>query len=128
MPRVKALVIRVEDRPGMLGEIASALGAMNVNLRAVHGGNEDGQGVVRLVVDKLAIAKKVLTARGWRPDEEEILEVELADKPGALGEVAKLLGDARVNIKFVFVSTAGGRKATAFLAVSDMKAALRALR
>ncbi len=112
----------------MLGEIASALGAMNVNLRAVHGGNEDGQGVVRLVVDKLAIAKKVLAARGWQPDEEEILEVELADKPGALGEVAKLLGDARVNIKFVFASTAGGRKATAFLAVSDMKAALRALR
>jgi len=128
MPRVKALVIRVEDRPGMLGEIASALGAMNVNLRAVHGGNENGQGVVRLVVDKLAIAKKVLAARGWQPDEEEILEVELADKPGALGEVAKLLGDARVNITSVFVSTAGGRKVTAFLAVSDMKAALKALR
>jgi len=81
-----------------------------------------------VVVDKLGLAKKVLAAHGWPPEEEEILEVELADKPGALGEVAKLLGDARVNINSVFVSTAGGRRATAFLAVSDMKAALKALR
>lgn len=128
MPRAKALVIRVEDRPGMLGEIASALGARKVNLRAVHGSNEGGQGVVRLVVDKLALAKKVLAAHGWQPDEEEVLEVELADRPGALGEIAKLLGDARVNIRYVFVSTGGGRRATVFIAVSDMKAALKALR
>jgi hypothetical protein len=128
MPRSKALVIRVEDRPGMLGEIASALGTKNVNLRAVYGSNEGGQGVVRLVVDKLAAAKKVLDARGWRPEEEEVLEVELSDKPGTLGEVAKLLGDAGVNINYVFVSTSGARKATVFLAVSDMKRALSALR
>ena len=112
----------------MLGEIASALGAAKVNLRAVHGGNEGGQGVVRLVVDKAGAAKRVLTKHGWPPDEEEILEIERADKPGTLGEIARLLGEAQVDIRYVFVSTTGGRKATAFLAVSDLKAALKALR
>ena len=112
----------------MLGEIALALAAANVNLRALHGGTEGGQGVVRLVVDQLGVAKKVLAEHGWQPDEEEILEVELVDRAGALGEVAKLLGDAQVNIKYVFVSTAGARTATVFLAVSDMEAALSALR
>jgi hypothetical protein len=128
MPRAKAIVIRVDDRPGMLGEIASALGGKNVSLRAVHGSNEGGQGVVRLVVDKLALAKRVLAARGWHPEEQEILCVELADEPGALGEVAMLLGHAHVNIEYVFASAAGGRKAMAYLAVSDMAAALKALR
>lgn len=128
MPRAKAIVIRVDDRPGTLGEIASLLGEKKVNLRAVHGSNVAGQGVVRLVVDKVAVAKRTLAARGWRPDEEQILRVDLADHPGALGEIAKLLGDARVNIEYVFASTGGGRRATAFLAVSDMKAALDALR
>jgi hypothetical protein len=128
MPRAKAIVIRVEDRPGTLGEIASLLGEKRVNLRAVHGSNVAGQGVVRLVVDKLALAKRVLAARGWNPAEEQVLQVDLADHPGALGEVARLLGDARVNIEYVFACTGGGRKARAFLAVSDMKAALDALR
>jgi hypothetical protein len=128
MPRAKALVVRVEDRPGMLAEITSALVEKGVNLRAVHASNERGEGLVRMVVDKTGAAKRALAARGWNPEEEEVLEIELADKPGALGEVASRLGEAGVNISHVFVSTAGGRKATAFLGVSDLKAALRAVR
>ncbi len=128
MPRAKALMVRVEDRPGMLGEITSALGAKKVNVRAVYGGQENGQGVVRLVVDKLVAAKKILASRGWQPEVEEVLEVEVSDRPGALGGVAKRLGDAGVNIKYVFVGPGGARKATVFLAVSDLKASLKALR
>jgi len=128
MPRAKALIVRVEDRPGVLGEVMSALGAKKINVRAVHGGNEEGQGIIRLVADKFAAAKKVLASRGWTPQEEEVLEVEVSDKPGALGDVAKRLGDAGINIKYVFVGPGGARKATVFLAVSDLKAALKALR
>jgi hypothetical protein len=128
MPRAKALKVKVPDRPGMLGEITSALGAKGINLRAVHGYAEAGQGVVCLVVDKLAAANRVLAARGLKPEEEEVLEVELANRPGTLGEIAKLLGAAGVNIKYVFVGPGGARKATIFLAVSNMQLALKALR
>ncbi len=128
MPRAKALKVKVADHPGVLAEIASALGGKGINLRAVHGYAEKGQGVVCLVVDKLAAASRVLVARGFHPEEEEVLEIQLAHKPGALGEAAKMLGDAGVNIKYVFVGPAGARKATVFLAVSDMQAALKALR
>ena len=128
MPRAKALIVRVEDRPGVLGEVMSALGAKKINVRAVHGGNEEGQGIIRLVADKFAAAKKVLASRGWTPQEEEVLEVEVSDRPGALGSVAQRLGDAGVNIKYVFVGPGGARKATVFLAVSDLKAAVKALR
>jgi hypothetical protein len=54
--------------------------------------------------------------------------VELADKPGALAALASALGKAGVNITHVFVGTAGARKATVFLGVSDLKAALKAAR
>jgi hypothetical protein len=128
MPRAKALVVRVEDRPGMLGEVASALGEKKVNLRAVHGSNEGGQGILRLVVDKFGVAKRILAARGWQPQEEEVLEIRLSDKPGSLGEAASLLGAAGVNITYAFVSASGAREAVVFFAVSDMKKALKALR
>jgi hypothetical protein len=128
MPRAKELKIRVEDRPGMLGEIAGALTEKKINLRALNAWVEDGQGVVRLVADQVGAAKRALTARGWKPEEQEVLEVEVADKPGALAAVAEALGRAGVNITHVYVGTAGARKATVFLGVSDLKSALKAAR
>ena len=127
MPRAKALKVRVPDRPGILGEVASALGAKGINLLAVHGYSEQGQGALCLVVDKLAAAVKVLKGRGLKPEEEDILEVQLAEKPGTMGEVAKTLGDAGINIKYVFVGTSRGRKVTVYLAVDDLPAALRVI-
>jgi hypothetical protein len=128
MPRAKELKIRTEDKPGLLGEIASALGEKKVNIRAVNAWIEDGQAVVRLVVDKAPAAKKALAARGWQPEEQEVLEIELADKPGTLGKAAKALGDAGINIGHVYVGAGGPRKAIVFLAVPDLKAAMKAVR
>ncbi len=127
MPRAKALKVRVADRPGVLGEITSALGAKGINVLAVHAYAEEGEGVVCLVVDKLAAATKVLAGRGMKPEEEDVVEVHLADRPGTMGDVAKTLGDAGINIKYVFVGTARGRKVTVYLAVSDLAGALKAL-
>ncbi len=128
MPRAKELKIRVPDHPGMLGEIASALGEKKVNIRAVNGWVENGEGVVRIVADPNAAAKRILAQRGWQPEEEEVLELELPDKPGALGQAAAKLGAAGVNIEHVFVGTGGARKATLFLKVSNLAAATKALR
>jgi hypothetical protein len=128
MPRAKELKLRVPDRPGMLGEIASALGEKKINLKAVNAWVEGTEGVVRLVADKHAAAKKVLAARGWQPEEREVLELVLPDKPGALGEKAEKLGRAGVNITHVYVGVGGAKKATVYLAVSDLATALKAAR
>ncbi len=140
MPRVKELKVRVEDRPGMLGEIAAALGEKKVNIRAVsgwvEGGEGDaragdaevGEGVIRLIVDKVPAARKVLSAHGWTPEEQDILEVELSDKPGALGAAAAKLGAAGISISHAYVGPGGARKVAVFLGVADLKAAAKALR
>jgi hypothetical protein len=128
MPRAKELKIHVPDRPGLLGELASALGEKKINLRAVNAWVEGTEGVIRLVVDKVAPAKKVLAAHGWQAEEKEVLELELPDKPGALGEKAAKLGKAGINITHVYVGPGGARKARVFLGVSDVAAAMKAAR
>jgi hypothetical protein len=128
MARAKELVFRVPDRPGMLGEVASALGEKKINLRAVNAWVEGDEGVIRMVVDKHAVAKKLLAKRGWQPEERDVIELELADKPGTLGAATAKLGAAGVNITHVFVGTGASRKATVFLGVSDVAAASKALR
>ena len=128
MPRAKELKVHVPDRPGMLGEVAGALAEKKINLRAVNAWVEGTEGVIRIVTDKTAAAKKALAARGWNAEELEVVEIEVADKPGTLAEKAAALGRAGVNITHVMVGTAGARKATVFLGVSDIAAAMKAVR
>ncbi len=125
MPRAKELKVRVENRPGMLGEVASALAEGKVNIRGTNAWVEGGEGVVRLVVDKLPAARKALARRGWRAEEVEVLEAELPDKAGSLARLATALGAAGVDISHLYVGTAGGRKATVFVGVSDLAAAVK---
>jgi len=89
---------------------------------------EGGRGAVRIVVDKTAAAKKVCSSMGWEASEEEVLSVTLTDNPGTLGKVSKKLGAAGVNIEYVYAGPGGGKRATVYMGVSDLKAALKAAR
>ncbi len=126
MPRAKQFTISVPDRPGTLGEITGALGDKKVNIEGISGGKMGDRGVIWMVVDKPAAAKKVFAQNGWDATEDEILAVVLSDTPGALGRFATKLGKAGINITFVYAGSAGSaRKQTGYFGVSDLKAALK---
>jgi|SRR5579864_5753336 len=129
MPRAKQLTVQVPDQPGVLGEIGAALGAKKANIVALMATTESGRGAIRLVVDRPAAAKRALAERGWTAIEDEVLQVTLADSPGALGRVAQKLGRAGININYVYAGSArSARKLNAYFGVSDLKAALKAAR
>ncbi len=128
MAKAKELKFRVPDAPGKLGEITSALAAKKVNLRAINAWVEGTEGVIRLVANKAAAAKKILGTMGIMAEEKDVLELELADKPGTLAEVTTKLGKAGINIGHVMIGTAPARKCTVFIGVPDLKAAAKAAR
>ena len=125
MPRAKQLTLTVPDRPGMLGDIASALGAKKVNIKGICAATTGGGGMIWLVVDKNAAAKKVLAQNGWKASEDEVLAVDLSNAPGSLGRFATKLGKAGINISFVYAGPGPARKVTGYFGVSDLKAALK---
>lgn len=129
MPRAKQISAWVEDRPGVLGKVADALGEKGVTIRAFMAAVLDGRGFIRVVVDRPASAKRVLARHGWKVAEDDVVEVTIPDRPGALAAVADRLGLAGVNIQYAYVGTArSASRVNLYLAVPDVKAALRALR
>jgi hypothetical protein len=129
VPKVKQLTVRVENRPGMLGEVGSALGVKQVNIVAFMATVADNHGIIRMVVDKRAAAKRVFAAHRWETTEEDILEVALPDKPGSLGRIAHKLREASVNIDYAYAGLGpSARRVNAYFGVSDLKVALIAVR
>lgn len=80
--------IRVEDRPGTLGKVCQALGERKVNILAFQSTQSEGSGLIRLVIDNPATAKKVLDNQGLSYTETDVAQVTLPQKPGELARAA----------------------------------------
>ena len=129
MPKAKQLTVSVENRPGMLGELGSALGVKQVIIVAFMATVADNQGIIRMIVDKRAAAKRVFAEHRWETTEEEVLEVVLPDKPGSLGTIAHKLREASVNIEYAYAGLGpSARRVSVYFGVSDLKVALIAVR
>jgi hypothetical protein len=87
-----------------LGEV---LGGAGVNIDGfcvlTSGG---GKAEAHVLVEDLAAAFDQLAAAGFQvASEQEVAVIPVEDRPGALGEVARKLGDAGVNISLAYLAT-----------------------
>lgn len=70
MRRTKTrLTIRVANRPGVAGEVASALWAARVDIQALEVAVKKRRAIIHLAVNKPAVAKRVLAENGWKVSE-----------------------------------------------------------
>lgn len=101
------LTIEVDDRPSELARLGQVLGAAGVNIEgfcAVTSGG--GQAEIHVLVEEAADALTALAAGGWEvPSEQEVAIVTLEDRPGALGDVTRRLGDAGINLTLAYLAT-----------------------
>ena len=106
------VMVILDDRPGELARLGEVAGAAGVNLDGFAAFTGEGKGVVHVLVadGKLDILRGALGAAGMGvADEREVFVVSVADEPGALGEVARRLADANVNVDLAYTTFGGVR-------------------
>jgi hypothetical protein len=124
----KELTVNLPNKPGQLALLAETLGRAGVNIQALSAATAGAKGVVRIVPDEAAKAKRALKSAKIRvTSEREVLEIRLRNKPGALARVAKRLGKAKVNIDSAYLLAADRRRAVAAIGVKNLSAAKKAL-
>jgi hypothetical protein len=101
------LTIHLDDVPGEMGRLGQVLGEAGVNIDGIcvltTGGS---RAEAHVLVEDLAAAFERLAAAGFQvASEQEVAVIPLEDRPGALGEVARKLGDAGVNISLAYLAT-----------------------
>jgi len=104
----KQLCIFLENRPGVLSRLCRALSGARINLKAISVLDSVDHAVVRLVVDKPAAAKRLFEDHHLLVIENDLLALDLPDRPGELGRVAARLAKTKLNISYVFGSAPNG--------------------
>ena len=107
---MKDLSITLEDRPGTLATLGEALGKAGINIEGMCAVSHEGRGIIHLLVENAAGARTALEGAGIKVEgESEAIVVEFSsddfDRPGVLGETARTVADAGVNIQVVYLAT-----------------------
>lgn len=128
MEFVHEVTAYLENKPGRLAKICSALAHEKVNIQALSVMDTPDRSVLRLVTDDLAPTRKALTALGTECVVREVLAVELEDRPGALARVLETLAAEHINIEYAYVAPgAGPGKSLGVFHTSNPKRALKIL-
>ncbi|MDI6719958.1 MAG: ACT domain-containing protein [Methanomicrobiales archaeon] len=123
---IQQISVFSENRPGRLAAVAHALEEEKINIFAFSIAEADGFGVVRALVDHPDRAHRKLTEMGFIVSFTDVIGVKMRDEPGGLYEIARILGDANVNIEYSYAYS-GKDAAVLILRVDDPRAAIREL-
>lgn len=104
MEFVSELTAKLENKPGRLAKICAALAKEKINIRALSVMDTEDRSVLRMVVDQLEPTRKVMTSLGVESTVNEVLAVELENRPGALTKVLEKLAEEHINIDYVYAS------------------------
>jgi len=102
----KDLTVILEDRPGTLADMGEALGKAGINIEGCCGFRSEGKGVIHILVEDVAAARKQLQKAGLVVrGEREVLVLEVEDRPGIFGNVTRRIAKAGVNIDLIYLAT-----------------------
>ena len=131
MPGTKTAIqfsVFLVNKPGVLAQVTGALADAKLNLLAMTLVDSQEHGVLRMVVENEAETRKVLGKLNHPMTETEVICLDLSNRPGALADVATLLGENHININYAYcTSGAPGGRTTGIFKVADLNKAKHVL-
>ncbi len=122
MKRITEIFVVLENKPSTLGDLCGCLSENDINIEAI-GLFQDS---AKLYVKKINKAMKILANYNYEIETRDVLRVDLENRPGALADVAALLGNKGINIEYCYGTLAS--KANTFSVIMDVSDIDRALK
>ena len=102
---IKQLSAFVENKTGSLLGLVKKLSERNVNLRAMSVADTKDFGILRIIVADADRAREIIGSDSL-VSVNEVIAVEMSDETGSLYNILKILGDAKINIEYMYAFTA----------------------
>ena len=125
---MKEFRVFVADRPGELARVTEALSAAAVNIRAIANESKHHASFLRVVTQDGATTEKALTNAGLKYELNEILNLELLDRPGELAKVSRRLARGGIDVHSIYILGSKNGRTEIALVVDNMEKAKAALK
>jgi hypothetical protein len=117
------LTVLTPDEPGIFGRVLGTLANAGVNVRALYVYSEGGQGHFHLVTSDSKKAETALRTLGYKVKSKKVVAILVTDRIGAGAEIGALLGNAIIDIRYAYGSSAGeGKTLLVFHTTNNRKA------
>ena len=125
MPTDLTVVLR--DQPGELARLGESTGAAGVNIQGMCAFTGEGRGIIHVLIADEVVERAVTAVEEAGlgvVDRREVLVIDIEDRPGSLGELARELADASVNIELMYTTFGGVNVVIATDDLENVRAAL----
>ena len=111
MPIEKQLSVFLENKPGKLSYICSTLADNAINLSAMSVHDTVDHAVVRMIVDYPTKALLILEQEGVYTIAQDVVLIDIDNKPGIISIIAKKLFRADINIEYAYCTASRSQEA-----------------
>jgi hypothetical protein len=126
---VEQISVFLENKAGRLAEVAGILTRANVNIRALSLADTSDFGILRLIVNDNDKAKAELKQAGFTVAKTDVVAVEVADQPGGLHHILRILQKANINVEYMYAFVQqSGANAVLIFRFDNLEDALKALK
>jgi len=100
--KLKQISVPIENSRNRLAELTRALGEKGINLRALNLVDTGDFGLLRILVSDVVASRQVLMQMGIPARVDDVVAVEIEDRPGRFSGLLDQLIDAGVRVKYTY--------------------------
>jgi hypothetical protein len=100
--KVEQISIFLENKPGGLEEVTRILKDAQINIRTLSLADTTDFGILRLIVNDVDVASRVLKEHRFRISRTTVVAVEVPDRPGGLHSILEVLSKNGINVEYLY--------------------------
>ena len=101
--KLKQISVFLENKEGRLKKAISILSQASINIRALSIADTSEFGILRLIVPEPELAQEKLEENNFVVKVNEVIAVEVPDKPGGLDSILTILYNAKINVEYLYL-------------------------
>jgi hypothetical protein len=127
--KLNQISVFLENKPGQLKLACQRLAEANINILTLSLADTKQFGILHIITPEWERAQVVFKQSGFIASVNEVLAVEVADRPGGLVEILNAIEGAGLNVEYMYAFTFGNKgKAALIFRFDDPETAIGSLK